>query len=112
MSDHRTEAPQHEEITAPPSLTGAQRQKLRGRAHSLEPVVLVGQSGVTDAVVKAVDEALLAHELIKVRLLKPEDKHAAAAEVAERAHAALCGLVGHTVILYRPHSTKPRIVLG
>jgi len=94
-----------------PSLSGAQRQRLRGRAHDLEPVVLVGQAGVTEAVVKAVDEALLAHELIKVRLHQPEDKKGAAAEIAERTAAALCGLVGHTVILYRPHPTHPRIVV-
>lgn len=100
------------ELPAPPSLTGAQRQKLRGRAHGLEPVVLVGHAGVTDAVVEAVDQALLAHELIKVRLHQPEDKRADAALLAERARAALCGLVGHTVILYRPHPTQPRIVVG
>jgi len=97
--------------STPPSLTGGQRQKLRGRAHGLEPVVLVGHAGVTDAVMTAVDEALQAHELIKVRLHQPEDKRAAAAELAGRGRAALCGLVGHTVILYRPHPTSPRIVL-
>lgn len=99
------------ELPAPPSLTGAQRQKLRGRAHGLEPVVLVGHSGVTDAVLEAVDEALLAHELIKVRLHQPEDKRADAATLAERSRAVLCGLIGHTVILYRPHPTQPRIVV-
>jgi RNA-binding protein len=100
------------ELPEAPSLTGAQRQKLRGRAHDLEPVVLVGHAGVTDAVLQAVDEALLAHELIKVRLHQPEDKRADAATLAERTRAALCGLVGHTVILFRPHPTKPRIVVG
>jgi RNA-binding protein len=99
------------DLPAPPSLTGAQRQKLRGRAHTLEPVVLVGHAGVSDAVIEAVHDALLAHELIKVRLHQPEDKHGAAAELAERSRAALCGLVGHTVILYRPHPTKPRVAL-
>lgn len=111
MSEHSNDPTAPETPPAPPALTGAQRQKLRGQAHALEPVVLVGHSGVTDAVIKAVDEALLAHELIKVRLHQPEDKRGSAAELAERAHAALCGLVGHTVILYRPHPTKPRIVL-
>ena len=111
MSEHSNDPIAPETLPAPPALTGAQRQKLRGRAHALEPVVLVGHSGVTDAVIKAVDEALLAHELIKVRLHQPEDKRGSAAELAERARPALCGLVGHTVILYRPHPTKPRIVL-
>ena len=63
------------------------------------PVVFVGADGLTHAVTKEVDAALLAHELIKVRLLDPEDKKALAAEVASAAHAVLCGLVGHVVIL-------------
>ena len=91
-------------------LTGTQRKSLRGLAHRLEPVVLVGQAGVTEAVVRAVGEALLTHELIKVRLHDPEDKRAAAQEIAEGTGAALCGLVGHTVILYRPHPSRPKII--
>lgn len=94
-----------------PVLTGRQRKRLRGLAHALEPVVQVGTSGVTDAVARAVDEALLAHELIKVRLREPADKNAAAASLATRAEAALCGLIGHTAILYRPHPERPTIAL-
>jgi RNA-binding protein len=109
VSEHRTD-PAATDRPEPPSLTGAQRQRLRGLAHSLEPVVQVGHSGVTDAVIEAVDVALTAHELIKVRLHQPEDKRGDASALAERSAAALCGLVGHTVILYRPHPTKPRIL--
>jgi RNA-binding protein len=93
-----------------PVLTGRQRKSLRGLAHRLEPVVLVGREGVTDAVVRAVGEALLTHELIKVRLHEPEDKKSDAQALADGAGAALCGLVGHTVILYRPHPERPKIV--
>ncbi len=71
----------------------------------------MGLGGVTGAVLRAVDEALAAHELIKVRLHEPGDKKADARALAEGAGAVLCGLVGHTVILYRPHPEKPRIVL-
>jgi len=93
-----------------PVLTGRQRKALRGRAHRLEPLVQVGHEGVTDAVVRAVDETLTAHELVKVRLHEPEDKKGDAAALAEGTRSALCGLVGHTVILYRPHPERPRIV--
>jgi RNA-binding protein len=99
-----------DEPAAAPVLTGRQRKSLRGRAHRLQPVVLVGREGVTDAVVRAVDEALATHELIKVRLHEPEDKRSAAQALADGAAAALCGLVGHTVILYRPHPDRPKIV--
>lgn len=92
-----------------PELSGRQRKLLRGMAHSLEPVVQVGQGGIADGVVRATDAALLAHELIKVRLHEPEDKKASARELADATGAALCGLVGHTIILYRSHPEKPRI---
>ncbi len=95
---------------AAPVLTGRQRKSLRGRAHRLEPVVLVGREGVTDGVLRAVDETLTTHELVKVRLHEPEDKKAAAEALADGTGSALCGLVGHTVILYRPHPARPRIV--
>jgi len=105
------DTPEPETIALPPVPNPRQRQWLRGRAHALRPVVLVGQGGVTDAVVRAVDVALTARELIKVRLHEPEDKHAAADALATRTGAALCGLVGHTVILYRAHPEHPVLVL-
>jgi len=107
-----TEDPAKNNEPAAPQLTGAQRQQLRGRAHGLEPVVQVGRAGVTPAVIQSVDAALTTHELIKVRLHEPEDKRAAASELAERTRSALAGLIGHTVILFRPHPDKPKITLG
>jgi len=92
-------------------LTSRQRKLLRGKAHALEPVVHVGQHGVSEAVLRSVDEALAAHELIKVRLHEPEDKKADAAALADGTRAELCGLVGHTVILYRPDPEHPKIVV-
>ena len=80
-------------------------------AHALEPVVHVGQAGLSDGVVRAVEQALLDHELIKVRLHEPADKKGEAAALAVATESALCGLVGHTVILYRPHPEKPQIQL-
>ena len=102
-----TETPGGGGAAAP--LTPRQRKALRALAHGLEPVVHVGRAGVTEPVVTSVAEALLAHELVKVRLHEPEDKHAAATALAAATEATLCGLVGHTVILYRPHPDAPRI---
>jgi len=110
--DARRDVVSHEPVVrAPaPELTSRQRKSLRGLAHPLEPVVHVGQAGVTAAVLRAVDEALAAHELVKVRLREPEDKRSAARDLATGTDAVLCGLVGHTVILYRPDPERPRIV--
>ena len=93
------------------ALTPHQKSYLRGLAHSHKPVVLLGDAGLTDGVVEAVDRALLDHELIKVRLRRPEDKQALAEALAARSHATLCGLIGHTVILYKPHPKKPKLHL-
>jgi RNA-binding protein len=92
----------------PPVLSGRQLRDLRARAHELEPIVQVGHAGVSEAVVRAVNGALHDHELIKVRLHEPEDKQGMAEQLAGAARAALCGLIGHTLILYRPRpKTQP-----
>ena len=87
-----------------PVLNGAGRTRLRAEAHTLKPVVIVGENGITEGIILAVHEALCQHELIKVRMHDPEDKKAAAAQLATEAHAVLLGLRGHTVILYRPQA--------
>ena len=95
------------------SLSGKQRRFLRGEAHALEPVVMVGKEGLTATVLTAVQEALLSHELIKVRVLDsaPLDRK----EIAERLPALvkgeLAGLVGRVLILYKRHPKSPRITL-
>jgi RNA-binding protein len=90
-------------------LEGFQRRHLRALANPLNALVQVGESGATDAVVRAIDAALRAHELIKVRMHQPTDKHALAEALAERSGAELCGVVGHTVILFRRNPQRPRI---
>ncbi len=109
MQDRSDETP---DAPTPPALTSRQRKQLRGRAHPLEPIVQVGNAGVTEAVLRSVDQALTDHELIKIRLRSPDDKKADAERLADGTGAALCGLVGHTVILYRPHPERPTIVLS
>ena len=50
------------------TLSPKQRQALKAQAHALKPVVMIGQNGLTDAVVRETDRALKAHELIKIRV--------------------------------------------
>jgi len=86
------------------SLSGKQRKYLRGLAHHLSPVVLIGVKGLSAEQVKAVDEALLAHELIKVKFLEhKEQKGDLAAAMAEATGAMVAGIIGNIAILYRPH---------
>ena len=92
-------------------LRGFQRKHLRGLAHGLDPVVHVGREGVSDGVITAIDDALITHELIKVRMHRPADKKALAAQLAQSTGAQLCGIVGHMVILYRENPEEPKIRL-
>ena len=54
-------------------LTGKQRRALRALGHHLEPVVIIGQSGVTEGIIAAVEQALKDHELIKVKINEGPD---------------------------------------
>ena len=94
-------------------MTGKDRRHLRALAHRLSPVVIVGQRGLTDAVVRQIDAALTDHELIKVRLgsESPVDRDEAAGVLSERTGCAVAGVIGRVLTLYRPHPDKPRIVL-
>lgn len=93
-----------------PVLTTRQRCYLRGLGHHLEPVVLIGKEGVTEPLCSAVADALVRHELIKLRLAETVDgdRHELAAELAARCHAALVQVLGRTLLLYRRRpSDKP-----
>jgi RNA-binding protein len=90
-------------------LAGYQRRALRAAAHGLTPVGQVGKEGLSEAVLESLREALLAHELIKVRFVDHKDRRReVAAELASELGAALAGLVGHVAILYRPHPDPSR----
>lgn len=83
-------------------LNGRQRRKLKSLAHHLKPVVQIGQKGLTDSLIKAVDKALSDHELIKVKFVDfKEEKHDLAEEVVSGTGSALVGMIGNIAILYR-----------
>lgn len=94
-------------------LTTKQKQFLRGEAHHLNPVVLLGQHGLTDAVMAEIDLALTTHELIKVRVpgQDREDKKTIIEQISETTGAELVQTVGHIAVLYRPHPEEQRLVL-
>ncbi len=85
-------------------LTSAAKRELKARGHALKPVVLVGQRGLTPAVLASVDEALNAHELIKVRLPAGERSERAlqAEQIAAQSNAEVVTSIGRVLLLYRP----------
>ncbi len=101
-----------------PKLDPRQRQHLKGLAHPLAPVVQVGAAGVTEAILRQVSEALLRHELIKIKLPKLDDAEARTAmadELTAASGAARVQLLGRVLVLYSPRAKdlpgKPRIQL-
>ena len=90
--------------------SGPLRRALRAAGHHLSPILHVGKEGVTDAVVRQLDQALLAHELVKVKVgsESPEDRFEAAERLGERAGAGIAQVLGRTVLVYRRHPERPR----
>lgn len=83
-------------------LTGKQRRKLRALGHHLQPVVMVGQEGVTPGVVGATSQALADHELIKVKIGEgPEDRHDAAQKLAAETGSEIAQILGRTLLLFK-----------
>ena len=89
-------------------LTPAQRKEKRGEAHHIDPVVLIGADGLTDAVIKEAEMALKAHGLIKVRMFSDSrpDREAALAVLADRLSAAPVQHIGKLLVLWRPIPEK------
>lgn len=94
-------------------MTSKQRAHLRRIGHQMDPIVQIGKGGVTDAVVRQVDEALEARELIKARILQnctdsiEEIEH----QLATATGADVVQSIGSTLILYRRSAQNPVIEL-
>ena len=90
------------------SLTPAQRKEHRSEAHHLDPVVHVGNDGLTPAVVREVDGALKAHALIKVRVFSDDRaaREAMLSALAEQLGAAPIQHIGKLLVLWRPKPEK------
>ena len=84
-------------------LNSRQRAQLRGMANGYETIFQVGKGGINDQLIKQVDEALEARELIKLRTLEnsPESSRSAADEIANRVNADVVQVIGSRFILYR-----------
>lgn len=84
-------------------MDSAERKALRGIAHHLQPVVMIGDGGVSDAVIAETNRALDDHELIKVKVnaLDREDRNLLIDALAEACQAETVQRIGKVVVLYR-----------
>jgi RNA-binding protein len=94
-------------------LTEKQKKHLRGLAHGRDPIVLIGQSGLSTAITSELDTALGAHELVKVRARvgDREERDVILTTLASQTGSALVQRIGNVGVFYRRHKDKPRIIL-
>jgi RNA-binding protein len=94
-------------------LSERQRKYLRGLGHALNPVLLIGQHGVTPAVVAEASRALHDHELIKVKFrgAEREARDAGLAQLAAATESILLQRIGHTGLYYKRRIDRPGIVI-
>lgn len=93
-------------------LTPAQRKVHRADAHHLDPVVLIGGDGLTEAVRKEVDAALRSHGLIKVRVFSDDraERESYLQTLADELDAAPIQHIGKLLVLWRPIPEKDKVV--
>jgi putative YhbY family RNA-binding protein len=95
------------------SLTPAQRKAHRAKAHALNPVVMIGNEGLTAAVRKEIERALSSHGLIKIRVLG-DDREARIAmyeSICEDLNAAPIQHIGKLLVVWRPVESKPEKIV-
>lgn len=94
------------------TLTAVQRRYLRAQAHALHPVVMIGDAGLSDAVMREIDLSLKAHELLKIRV-HGDDREARVAmldRICADLNAAPVQHIGKLLLVYRP-AEKPKLSL-
>ena len=85
-------------------MTGKERAALRAKANSLESYIQIGKSGISDALIKQVDDAITAHELIKIKVhleTTPISPREAADELAKALNADATQVIGGVIVLHR-----------
>jgi RNA-binding protein len=89
---------------------GELRRALRAHGHAMSPIVQVGKAGVTEGLIKQVNQALADHELIKVKVGGecPQDRHEVGDLLDQEPGVDLVQIVGRVLLLYKRHPQKPR----
>ncbi|MDI1230461.1 MAG: ribosome assembly RNA-binding protein YhbY [Methylobacter sp.] len=88
-------------------MNSADKKKLRAQAHSLKPVIMIGQAGLTAAVLAEIELALNVHELIKVRIrAEREDRKLISEKICTDTGAELIQGIGQIIVIYRLNPDK------
>jgi RNA-binding protein len=88
-------------------VNSADKKKLRAEAHTLKPVVMIGQSGLTAAVLAEIEQALDSHELIKVKIrAEREERKLISEKICTDTGAELIQTIGQIAVIYRLNPDK------
>lgn len=88
-------------------MTSKRRAQLRSEAQTLQAIVMVGHGGVSENVVNALNEALLCHELVKVKFQDfKEDTKELSLQLEEQTESTLIATTGFTAVFYKPNPDK------
>ena len=94
-------------------ITKSQRQFLKGLANNVKPLVKVGKMGLTENIIKSIDEILTAHEIVKIDVLPQCEETASelSVQIAGETHSEIVSQLGRKIVLYRRNPDKTSIVL-
>lgn len=94
-------------------LTGKQKSYLKGLSHNMQPIIQIGKNGVNEMLVKTIEDALEARELIKISVLQNclEEPKTMAIDIADVLQAEVVQVIGRTIIFYKQSRKKKQIVL-
>ena len=100
-------------MTSPKPLSGKQARHLRALAHHLKPIVQIGKNGWTEALSAQIEQALLDHELIKIKVGGecPTDRKEIAEKLSSHLDAIVAQSIGTLLVVYKAHPEKPKIQL-
>jgi len=88
-------------------MDAVQKKKLKAQAHGLKPVIIVGQAGLTDAVLAETEIALNVHELIKVKIrAERAERNEISEKICRSTGASLIQSIGQIVVIYRLNPSK------
>jgi RNA-binding protein len=89
------------------TLSNPEKRALKARAQRLDAAVKLGHAGMSDAFLKSMEEALAAHELVKMKFSDfKEEKKTLAPEIADRTHSELITLVGNVAVFFRAKAAE------
>ncbi len=94
-------------------LTNNQKKYLRKLAHDLNPVVMIGQQGLSEAVLSELDSTMKKHELVKIKIRVDDrnKKKEMVDRIIKLSEALLVQIIGSVLVIYRPFEENPMIIL-